>query len=182
MFNILASGGEGAAAPAAAEGPKAWQTDEQKRLEQALKTFPATATDRWDKISEAVPTRTKKECMKRYKVGNELLLLHSMLFSPPPPTPLPLPLSLTPLPPRCLLNVSSLSCFFFNTILVVPYLYVTLFFLWFTLFIFAPPPSLSPPFFPLPLLLSLFCSKFSCLMCFLKFDCNILLSVQETFF
>lgn len=60
-------GGEGAAAPAAAEGPKAWQTDEQKRLEQALKTFPATATDRWDKISEAVPTRTKKECMKRYK-------------------------------------------------------------------------------------------------------------------
>lgn len=45
----------------------AWTNDEQKRLEQALKTYPASTKDRWDWIAEAVPTRKKKECMIRYK-------------------------------------------------------------------------------------------------------------------
>ena len=53
----------------ASDGPKPWTTDEQKRLEQALKTFPA-GPDRWDKIAGAIPSRTKKECMKRYKVSH----------------------------------------------------------------------------------------------------------------
>lgn len=55
-----ASGGEGNAAP--------WTTEEQKLLEQALKTYPVSTTERWEKIAAAVPGRNKKDCMKRYKV------------------------------------------------------------------------------------------------------------------
>ena len=42
-------------------------TEEQKLLEQALKTYPVNTPERWEKIAEAVPGRTKKDCMKRYK-------------------------------------------------------------------------------------------------------------------
>lgn len=45
----------------------AWTAAEQQLLEQALKTYPNTTTDRWDKIAECVPNRSKKDCMKRYK-------------------------------------------------------------------------------------------------------------------
>ncbi|KAG2460329.1 DNJC2 protein, partial [Polypterus senegalus] len=44
-----------------------WTTEEQKLLEQALKTFPVNTPERWEKIAEAVPSRSKKDCMKRYK-------------------------------------------------------------------------------------------------------------------
>lgn len=44
-----------------------WTTQEQQLLEQALKTFPASTPERWDRISECIPKRSKKECMKRYK-------------------------------------------------------------------------------------------------------------------
>ncbi|XP_060837160.1 dnaJ homolog subfamily C member 2 [Rhopalosiphum padi] len=49
------------------ERPVGWSADEQKLLEQALKTYPNAVKERWDRIAECVPTRTKKECMKRYK-------------------------------------------------------------------------------------------------------------------
>lgn len=50
--------------------PKAetpWTTSEQQLLEQALKTYPASTAERWDRIAECIPNRTKKDCMKRYK-------------------------------------------------------------------------------------------------------------------
>lgn len=51
-----------------------WTTEEQKLLEQALKTFPVNTPERWDKIAAAVAGRSKKDCMKRYKVSNLLIV------------------------------------------------------------------------------------------------------------
>jgi DnaJ family protein C protein 2 len=51
----------------------AWSADEQKTLEQALKTYPATLSDRWEKIAECLPARSKKDCMVRYKELVELI-------------------------------------------------------------------------------------------------------------
>lgn len=45
-----------------------WTSEEQKLLEQALKTYPVSTPERWEKIAAAVPGRSKKDCMKRYKV------------------------------------------------------------------------------------------------------------------
>ncbi|ODM90339.1 DnaJ subfamily C member 2 [Orchesella cincta] len=48
---------------------KVWTAQEQKLLEQALKTYSAAAHpgDRWEKVAESVPGRSKKECMARFK-------------------------------------------------------------------------------------------------------------------
>jgi DnaJ family protein C protein 2 len=46
-----------------------WTPAEQKLLEQALKTYPTTVLNRWDQIASCIPTRTKKECMRRCKVS-----------------------------------------------------------------------------------------------------------------
>lgn len=51
----------------------AWTTEEQKLLEQALKTYPVNTPERWEKISAAVPGRSKKDCMKRYKELVEMI-------------------------------------------------------------------------------------------------------------
>lgn len=45
----------------------AWGAEEQRLLEQALKTYPVSTPDRWDRIAQCVPNRTKKDCMRRYK-------------------------------------------------------------------------------------------------------------------
>lgn len=47
--------------------PGVWSPEEQKILEQALKTYPASVENRWERIAECLPTRTKKDCMVRYK-------------------------------------------------------------------------------------------------------------------
>lgn len=46
---------------------KPWSKLEQELLEQAIKTYPNTTPDRWDKIAECIPDRNKKECMRRFK-------------------------------------------------------------------------------------------------------------------
>lgn len=50
-----------------------WSKDEQQLLEQALKTYPSSHSDRWDRIAECIPGRSKKDCMRRYKELVELV-------------------------------------------------------------------------------------------------------------
>ncbi|KAG8181899.1 hypothetical protein JTE90_026058 [Oedothorax gibbosus] len=47
--------------------PAAWSAEEQQLLEQALKTYPSSTPERWDKIASCLPGREKKDCMRRYK-------------------------------------------------------------------------------------------------------------------
>lgn len=42
-------------------------------LEQALKTYPSSVPDRWDRIAECISGRSKKDCMRRYKELVELV-------------------------------------------------------------------------------------------------------------
>lgn len=44
-----------------------WTESEQRLLEQALITYPKDVPKRWDKIAQSIPTRSKEECIKRYK-------------------------------------------------------------------------------------------------------------------
>ncbi|XP_058830327.1 dnaJ homolog subfamily C member 2 [Topomyia yanbarensis] len=46
---------------------KVWSKEEQALLEQAIKTYPVSTPDRWDRIAECIPNRTKKECLRRVK-------------------------------------------------------------------------------------------------------------------
>jgi len=51
-----------------------WTADEQKLLEQALKTYPSSlGSERWEKIASCIPDRSKKDCMRRYKELAELI-------------------------------------------------------------------------------------------------------------
>lgn len=50
-----------------------WTNQEQQLLEQALKTYPASDPERWSKIADCIPGRSKKECVKRYKELVELV-------------------------------------------------------------------------------------------------------------
>lgn len=52
---------------------RTWTKTEQELLEQAIKTFPVSTPERWDKIADCIPNRTKKDCMKRYKELVELV-------------------------------------------------------------------------------------------------------------
>lgn len=46
---------------------KSWTKEEQSLLEQAIKSFPISTPDRWDRIAECVPNRSKKDCLRRVK-------------------------------------------------------------------------------------------------------------------
>ncbi len=49
--------------------PAPWTAEEQKLLEQSLKTYSANTPERWEKIAATLQARSKKDCMKRYKVS-----------------------------------------------------------------------------------------------------------------
>jgi len=63
---IKMNGSAKGANPIAVE-PKAWTKEEQALLEQAMKTFPISTAERWDRIAECIPNRTKKDCLRRVK-------------------------------------------------------------------------------------------------------------------
>lgn len=46
---------------------KVWSKEEQALLEQAMKTYSTSTPDRWDRIAECIPNRTKKDCLRRVK-------------------------------------------------------------------------------------------------------------------
>lgn len=50
-----------------------WTSEEQQLLEQALKTYPSGSAERWDRIADCIPNRSKKECMLRCKELAELV-------------------------------------------------------------------------------------------------------------
>ena len=50
-----------------------WSATEMKLLQEGLRRFPASGTDRWDRIAEMISTKSKKEIILRFKVR----------FSPP---------------------------------------------------------------------------------------------------
>jgi len=57
-----------AAAAGAGAAASEWSEEQQRALEAALKQFPASVgADRWERIAEVVPGKTKGECVRRYK-------------------------------------------------------------------------------------------------------------------
>ncbi|KAL1925281.1 uncharacterized protein VTP21DRAFT_164 [Calcarisporiella thermophila] len=67
----LGEGAKKAGSEAKAPGvEKPWTAEEQGQLERALKAYPPSwkgEVDRWDKIAEGVPGRSKRECKLRVK-------------------------------------------------------------------------------------------------------------------
>lgn len=44
-----------------------WTSEQQKLFEMALRQFPKGTPERWDKIAKCVPSKSKEECVLRYK-------------------------------------------------------------------------------------------------------------------
>lgn len=64
---IVTNGTTEASSGGAGGKPSTWTKDEQALLEQAIKTYPISTADRWERIAECIPNRTKKECLRRVK-------------------------------------------------------------------------------------------------------------------
>ncbi|XP_019520690.1 PREDICTED: dnaJ homolog subfamily C member 1 [Hipposideros armiger] len=52
---------------------QSWTQSQQKLLELALQQYPKGSSDRWDKIAKCVPSKSKEDCIARYKLLVELV-------------------------------------------------------------------------------------------------------------
>ncbi|KAM3959452.1 dnaJ homolog subfamily C member 2 [Aphomia sociella] len=73
LVNGIAKPKEETSKPESSKEDRQWTKTEQELLEQAIKTFPVSTPERWDKIADCIPNRSKKDCMKRYKELVELV-------------------------------------------------------------------------------------------------------------
>jgi DnaJ family protein C protein 1 len=51
----------------------AWSQQQQRLLEMSLNQFPKSVVDRWDRVAEMVPGKSKEECLQRFKYLAELV-------------------------------------------------------------------------------------------------------------
>ena len=63
---VVAEEEEEEAAAAAAAGGKPWAAAEEGALIKAVRAFPNGTPNRWDRVAEGVPGRSKAECMKHF--------------------------------------------------------------------------------------------------------------------
>ena len=50
-----------------------WSQAQQKALETSLKQFPKGSTERWERIANKVPGKTKEQCIQRFKSLAEMV-------------------------------------------------------------------------------------------------------------
>ena len=50
-----------------------WSQSQQKALESAIKQFPKGTTERWERIANKVPGKTKDQCIQRFKTLAEMV-------------------------------------------------------------------------------------------------------------
>merc|ERR1712083_687561 len=50
-----------------------WSQAQQKALESSLTQFPKGSTERWERIANKVPGKTKEQCIQRFKTLAEMV-------------------------------------------------------------------------------------------------------------
>ncbi|MFH4982006.1 hypothetical protein AB6A40_008715 [Gnathostoma spinigerum] len=55
-----------------------WSQQDQRMFEIALQQFPKGSADRWDKIANCVPHKTKQQCIERFKELSEVVRLRKI--------------------------------------------------------------------------------------------------------
>merc|ERR1712223_670909 len=68
-----ASNGTPGTSTAAAPVEDVWSQAQQKALESSLVQFPKGSTERWERIANKVPGKTKEQCIQRFKTLAEMV-------------------------------------------------------------------------------------------------------------